>query len=152
MRCLDYRLVCLQINRRPCLSVLGPLGCAEDAQAEPCSTGQLDDFADDFVGCMQSEVGVAGPSGKWEAKEVEQLGRRYRFRISVTVSWLADSRTAWSPWREVMEPSRRTVEVEGREEGEKACRWEGRIRGVARDIMCCLEGSLIFQSEVRQNE
>jgi hypothetical protein len=59
----------------------------------------------------------------------------YRFKISVTVSWLADSRTAWSPRREVMEPRIRTVEVEGREAGEKAWRWEGRMRGVARDMV-----------------
>jgi hypothetical protein len=44
----------------------------------------------------------------------------YRFKIRVTVSWLADSRTAWSPRSEVMEPRMRTVEVEGREAGEKA--------------------------------
>jgi hypothetical protein len=34
-----------------------------------------------------------------------------------------------------MEPRTRTVEVEGREAGEKACRCEGRMRGVARDIL-----------------
>ena len=34
-----------------------------------------------------------------------------------------------------MEPRTRTVDVEGREAGEKAWRWEGRIRGVARDIV-----------------
>ncbi len=34
-----------------------------------------------------------------------------------------------------MEPRTRTVDVEGREVEEKACRWEGRIRGVERDIV-----------------
>lgn len=34
-----------------------------------------------------------------------------------------------------MEPRIRTVEVEGREAGEKAWRWEGRMRGVARDMV-----------------
>ena len=48
---------------------------------------------------------------------------------------LADCRTAWSPWMEVIEPRMRTVDVEGREAGEKARRWEGRMRGVARDMM-----------------
>jgi len=59
----------------------------------------------------------------------------YRFKIKVTVSWLADCRTAWSPWMEVIEPRMRTVDVEGREAGEKAGRWEGRMRGVARDMV-----------------
>jgi hypothetical protein len=61
----------------------------------------------------------------------------YRFKINVTVSWFEDSRTAWSPRREVMEPRTRTVEAEGREAGEKAGRWDGRMRGVARDILGC---------------
>lgn len=52
---------------------------------------------------------------------------------------MADSRTAWSPWMEVIEPRMRTVDVEGREVGEKAWRWEGRMRGVARDMMVVVE-------------
>jgi hypothetical protein len=53
----------------------------------------------------------------------------------VTVSWLADCRTAWSLRMEVIEPRMRTVDVEGRESGEKTGRWEGRMRGVARDMV-----------------
>jgi hypothetical protein len=36
---------------------------------------------------------------------------------------------------EAIEPRMRTVDVEGREAGEKAWRWEGRMRGVARDMV-----------------
>ena len=35
----------------------------------------------------------------------------------------------------MIEPRMRTVDVEGREAGEKAWRWEGRMRGVARDMV-----------------
>jgi hypothetical protein len=35
----------------------------------------------------------------------------------------------------VIEPRMRTVDVEGRESGEKTGRWEGRMRGVARDMV-----------------
>lgn len=58
----------------------------------------------------------------------------YLFKMSMTVSRLQDSRTAWSPRREVMVPKRRTVEMAGWAEGAKAWRWEGRMRGVGRDI------------------
>ena len=59
----------------------------------------------------------------------------HRFRISVTVSLLQDSRTAWSPRREVMWPRSRMVLMVGWAEGAKAWRWEGRMRGVGRDIV-----------------
>ena len=44
-----------------------------------------------------------------------------------------------------MEPRRRTVEVEGRLAGEKAWRWDGRMRGVARDILECDEHQTVLQ-------
>ena len=58
----------------------------------------------------------------------------YRLRMSVTLDPPL-SIVAFSPRREVTVPRRRTVEVEGREVGEKACRCLGRIRGVAWDIV-----------------
>ncbi len=56
------------------------------------------------------------------------------FRIKVTVSLLQDSSTAWSPCSEVMWPRSRMVEMLGCAEGAKACRCEGRMRGVGCDI------------------
>jgi hypothetical protein len=42
---------------------------------------------------------------------------------------------------EVIEPRMRTVDVEGREAGENAWRWEGRMRGVASDMVVVWLGS-----------
>jgi hypothetical protein len=48
---------------------------------------------------------------------------------------------------EVIEPRMRTVDVEGRESGEKAGRWEGRMRGVARDMVV-----VVFESVVQRGD
>lgn len=58
----------------------------------------------------------------------------YRFRSSVTFDPPL-SIVAVSPRRDVTVPSRRTVDVEGWAEGEKAWRCLGRMRGVAWDIV-----------------
>ena len=62
---------------------------------------------------------------------------------------------------EVIEPRMRTVDVEGREAGEKAWRWEGRMRGVARDMVvvrvlvkewCTVENEYFWWMGVRERD
>jgi len=56
MRRVDDRLISFQVDRGPCVGVLGPFGRAQDAEPETHAAVQRQDFADDLVGAVEGEV------------------------------------------------------------------------------------------------
>lgn len=96
-------------------------------------------FADDFVEGIELEMRVSGLLSATYRREgfdesEEKMECTYLFSKIVTAS-LPQVSVAWSPETVVMVPSMRTVLVEGLAEGAKACRWEGRMRGVVMEFM-----------------